>query len=101
MTVIIKLDRERVIRMNTRAVFEAETLTGKDLQTLINMPGVTPIRALLWGGLRHEDKTLSLSQVEGFIDTLREEERLQELHVALQKALIEGKWIPNESNQEG
>lgn len=101
MTVIMKFDREREIRINNRAVFEAETLTGKDLQSLLNMPGLIPIRALLWGGLRHEDRTLSLSQIDEFMDTLREEERLEELHAALQRALIEGKWIPKESNREG
>ena len=101
MTVILKLDREREIRLNNRAVFEAETVTEKDLQTLINTPGVAPLRALLWAGLRHEDKTLSISRVDEFMDALREEGRLQELHTALTRALIEGKWIPASNPPEG
>lgn len=101
MTVIMRFDREREIRINNRAVFEAETLTGKDLQSLLNMPGLIPIRALLWGGLRHEDRTLSLSQIDEFMDTLRKKKDLKNSMPHYREPLIEGKWIPKESNREG
>lgn len=101
MTTMIRLDREREVRFNTRAIIEAETVTGKDLQTLISTDGLAPMRALLWAGLRHEDRQLSINQIDTFMDTLREEGRLEEVPAALRQALIEAKFLKTEDPNEG
>ena len=101
MTVILKLDREREIRYNIKAVIEAETILGMPFQKIVNEEGYAVLRGLLWAGLRHEDRRLSVDQVTGFLDKLMEEERINEVLPAIQQALIEAKFILPDPNREG
>lgn len=100
MTVIIKLDREREIRYNVRASIEAEAVMSMPFHKILETEGFTPIRALLWAGLRHEDRRLSLDQVEKFLDDAIAAGRLDEIKQVIWNALVEAKYLtPPEDDQ--
>jgi len=68
-TVKITLDRERSLHYNLNALESFQEATGKNLfdeKTVKQIQeSITPrdIKALLWAGLIHEDKMLTLEQV--------------------------------------
>lgn len=57
----ITLDRPRILKLDFNTFCAAEGVVGRSVvrQDL----GLSEIRALLWAGLRHEDKTLTLEKV--------------------------------------
>lgn len=67
-SVLIELDRPRNIRLNTNALVKAEELLGRSISEFEKNFGIKEIRAMLWVGLQHEDKTLTLETVGELID---------------------------------
>ncbi len=67
-SVLIELDRPRNIRLTTNALVKVEEVLSKPLSEIGVAIGLKEIRALLWAGLLHEDKTLTLETVGDLID---------------------------------
>lgn len=61
--VTIELDRVRRIRFDVNAISDAEEILGTSLgRAMQSRAGVREIRALLWAGLRWEDRGLTLER---------------------------------------
>ena len=59
----IELDRPRRIRFDTNALCDAEEALGVGIGAMMNQQmGFRAIRALLWAGLRWEDRGLTLER---------------------------------------
>lgn len=54
---VIELDRSRTLKLTFNAMCEAESLLGRPV--ISGQIGMSEIRALLWAGLKWEDKTLT------------------------------------------
>ena len=67
-SILIQLDRPRNIRLNTNALVKAEEVLGRPVAEFGDSFGMREIRALLWAGLLHEDKDLSLETVGDLMD---------------------------------
>lgn len=67
-SVLINLDKPRNIRLDTNALVKAEEVLKKPLPLIGANCGVRETRALLWAGLLHEDKYLTLDDVGDLID---------------------------------
>jgi hypothetical protein len=58
---IIELDRPRTLKLTFNAFCDAEGVVGHSV--LRQDLGLSEIRALLWAGLKHEDRTLTIQKV--------------------------------------
>lgn len=60
----IRLDKPRFLRFDINAIADLEEATGKSLMELMdeNNIGISAMRALLWAGLKHQDKLLTLQR---------------------------------------
>jgi len=67
-SVLINLDRPRQIRLDTNALVTVEEVLGKPSSELQAGFGYRELRALLWAGLRHEDRKLTLDQTGDLMD---------------------------------
>lgn len=68
-SVLIELDRPRNLRMDTNALVKVEELLGKPLTVLDETAtGIKELRILLFAGLWHEDKTLTLDMTGDLMD---------------------------------
>lgn len=67
-SVLIELDRHRNIRLTTNALVKVEEVLNTSLSQMGTSIGLKEIRALLWAGLLHEDKTLTLETTGDLID---------------------------------
>lgn len=67
-SVLINLDRPRNIRFDTNALVKAEEVLKKPLPMIGTNFGFRETRALLWAGLLHEDKYLTLDEVGDLMD---------------------------------
>lgn len=67
-SVLINLDRPRNIRLGTNALVKVEESTGRSLTEIGSSFGIKEIRVVLWAGLIHEDKELTLDAVGDLID---------------------------------
>jgi hypothetical protein len=67
----IRLDRERNIRFNLAACKKFKELTGKSLLKMTTMTELDEEQtiALIYCGLMHEDKELTLDKVADMVDT--------------------------------
>lgn len=62
-SVSVRLDGERHLRFDINALADAEEALGVGLgQALQSRAGIRELRALLWAGLRWEDKKLTLER---------------------------------------
>ena len=67
--VTINLDRPRTLRYGMNALATIEDITGKSILSLdLNNVGVKDLLAIVYGGLYHEDKTLTIEKVGELID---------------------------------
>ena len=69
--VAIELDKVRHLKFNLNALITAESITGKKLSELSSEGGsfdLSFLRALLYAGLKWEDKELTLEDVGDLID---------------------------------
>ena len=68
-TVSIELDKARNLRYGINALIKVEELTGKALTKLdLESLSMKDLRAILFAGLCHEDKTLTPERVGEIID---------------------------------
>lgn len=79
-----------VLCFTSNALVEVETITGKDIITVLaewqQSPAMAPLRALLWGALRKHRPELSLLDAGDLIDEIGPA-RMEELGGAIGKAL--------------
>jgi hypothetical protein len=70
----ITLDRERHLRLNMNAMAEFEERVGESVVTIFaegeSKIGIKVIRALLWVGLKHEDRSLTIEKAGDLFDYL-------------------------------
>ena len=68
-SVAIELDKARNLRYGINALVTVEELTGKPLTKLdLESVSIKDLRAILYAGLCHEDKTLTPEKVGQLID---------------------------------
>ena len=83
-------DATHILCFTSNALVEVETLTGKDIITVLaewqQSPAIAPLRALLWGALRKHRPELSLLDAGDLIDEIGPA-RMEELGGAIGKAL--------------
>lgn len=85
--VTITLDKERTLKYNLNALICAEEITGKKLASLgedANGFDLSFLRGMLFAGLKHEDKELTLEQVGDMIDMENMEDVTNKLGEAMQ-----------------
>jgi len=83
----LQLDKERHLKFDLNAFAEFEDIYG-DINTAfeaMQKGSVKAIRAMLWAGLVHEDKTLTIEQVGSMIDM----SNINEVVGAISKAISE------------
>ena len=67
--VTIELDRPRTIRYGINALSKVEDLIGKPITSLdLGNVGIKDLLAIIYAGLYHEDKTLTVEKVGDIID---------------------------------
>lgn len=84
--VTVNLDRERHLKFNLNALILAEEITGKKLAELEKDKGAFDLaflRAMLYAGLKHEDKELTLEEVGDLIDMDNMEDVTEKLGEAM------------------
>ena len=85
--VTINLDRPRTLRYGMNALATIEDITGKSILSLdLNNVGVKDLLAIVYGGLYHEDKTLTIEKVGELIDNYSD---LTEIAEKIGEALTE------------
>lgn len=69
--ITIELDKERRIRFTMNALADAERVRGLGLPAMIHPLNVGHLttRALLWAGLKWEDRSLTLEKAGDLVDT--------------------------------
>lgn len=85
--VVVNLDKERHLKFNLNALILAEEITGKKLAELGEKKenfDLAFLRAMLYAGLKHEDKELTLEEVGDLIDMDNMEEVTEKLGEAMQ-----------------
>ncbi len=83
--IIINLDKPRTLRYGMNALAKIEAITGKSVLSLeMDKLGVRDLLAIAYGGLYHEDKTLTIEKVGNLID---EHSNIVEIAEKLGKAL--------------
>lgn len=85
--VSIELDKVRHLKFNLNALILAEKTTGKKMAELGNTEGgfdMEFLRAMMYAGLKHEDKKLTLEDVGDMIDFNNLEEVTNKLNEAMQ-----------------
>lgn len=67
--VTIQLDKPRTLRYGINALAKVEDLTGKPITALdLNNVGIKDLLVIIYAGLYHDDKTLTLEKVGDLID---------------------------------
>ena len=62
--VLLHLDKERKLRFDINALADWEEVTGKSLARITSGAiGLSLMRSLLWAGLKHEDRSLTIDRV--------------------------------------
>lgn len=93
MAVLVMLDRERHLRLDSNALADIEQVFNDTPMGELLRPsrlGVQVMRALLWAGLRHEDPKLTLRQAGELMDAwMQSGKPLDELAVFLNRAILE------------
>jgi len=99
----IELDRPRRIRFDTNALCDAEEALGVGIGAMMNQQmGFRAIRALLWAGLKWEDRGLTLERTGTLIQKYLENGGdLGALGETLTRALmVSGLFESSEGNSE-
>ena len=67
--ITIELDRPRTLRYGINALAKVEDLTGKSVMALdLSNVGIKDLLVIIYAGLYHEDKTLTVEAVGDLID---------------------------------
>ena len=65
----INLDKPRTLRYGINALAKIEDITGKPITALdLNRVGIKDLLVIVYAGLYHEDKDLTVEQVGNIID---------------------------------
>lgn len=71
--VTINLDKPRTLRYGMNALAKIEDITGKSILALdLNRVGIKDLLAIVYGGLYHEDNTLTPEKVGDLIGVMRD-----------------------------
>lgn len=93
MAILVRLDRERHIRLDSNALADIEQVFNDAPMGELLRPsrlGVQVIRAILWAGLRHEDPKITLRQAGDLMDLwMRNGGRLDDLAAKMNDAILE------------
>ena len=82
----IKLDKEREIKFNMRAISRAEKLFGKSIIKAAQDPTMEVIAGLTLAGISHEKNTFT---IDGIMDLIDEHTTIQEVTEQVLTALSE------------
>jgi hypothetical protein len=97
--VIINLDKPRTLRFGINALAKIEDVTGKPLMHLdLNSIGIKDLLAIVYSGLYHEDKNLTIDQVGDLID---EYSNLNDVAESVGKALTLAFGESKDKNPKG
>lgn len=96
--VIINLDRERKLRYTINSLIELEQAIGGPLGGMLgNRTGLRMIRALVWVGLKHEQKGLTEDRVGELLqDYLNQGGSLESLGEKITEALKMSGILPDD-----
>lgn len=88
---------ERRLRFGFNQVSEVELMAGKPIHKLVEDEdniGLSTLRVLLWGGLKSQDKGITLDRTGNLIENYLENDGdLAELNKKISEALQRSKWI--------
>ena len=100
--ITIQLDRPRTLRYGINALAKIEDITGKPILALdLNNVGIKDLLAIVYGGLYHEDKTLTIEKVGELIDEYSDlTEIAEKLGEALTEAFGKAKGEQGESGEK-
>lgn len=90
--------KEYKLRYTFNSLADIEQQAGKSITRLFEAEdlGMNTIRLLLWGGLRHNDKGVTLDRVGMIIDSFLDEKRdLEELMDVINDAISKSKLFEN------
>lgn len=99
----IQLDKPRTIRFDFNSLCLIEDILKRNMTQVVveinsKILSTNTIRALLWGGLIHEDENLSLGDVGNLID---EAEDFGEIMKALGQAIDSSCLVPKPKDDDG
>ena len=85
----IQLDKERHLKFDLNAFAELEDIYGdiNNAFEAMQKGSIKAIRAMLWAGLVHEDKTLTIEQVGSMIDMSNINDVISAISKAISEAL--------------
>ena len=86
-SIAVELDKVRNLRFGFNAMCDFEEITGQQLGEDVDLSGFRNLRALVWTGLKWEDKSLTLSQTGNLIENVLEEKGADYLMEKVQKAM--------------
>ena len=74
-------DKQYTLKYDYNALCDIEEMSGQNLQSLFSdgKVGLNTIRLLLWGGLKWKMNGITKQQVGFIMNTLQEEDRLNEV----------------------
>ena len=97
--VTIILDRPRTLRYGLNALAKVEDITGKNIMGLdLNNVSIKDLLAIIYAGLYHEDKELTVEKVGDLID---EHSNITEVAEKLGEAFTEAFGKGNGKNKQG
>ena len=97
--VTIILDRPRTLRYGLNALAKVEDITGKNIMGLdLNNVSIKDLLAIIYAGLYHEDKELTVEKVGDLID---EHSNITEVAEKLGEAFTEAFGIGNGKTKQG
>ena len=96
----ITLDKVRHLKFSPNAIADAEELLRKNLPAIIEDGGVSAVRALLWAGLRWEDRALTVEQAGSLIDVWMTTQPYDQLELKIVEALKTDGWFREMARQE-
>ena len=86
-------NKPRHVRFTLNAVTDAEALTGKNLLSLLLEGGMRTTRALLWAGMKWEDRALTPEKVGDMMEKwITDGKSYNDLERAAIEALQESGW---------
>lgn len=67
--IVVNLDKPRLLRYGMNALALIEDLTGRPISQMdMNNIGIRDLRIIIYAGLSHEDKGITIEQVGDIID---------------------------------
>lgn len=89
----ITLDKVRHLKFTPNAIADAEAEMDKNLLLIVQEGGVRATRALLWAGLKWEDRGLTPEKVGNIIEMWMQTKPYAELEGIIVKGLKEDGWF--------